>query len=71
MVKHMAAKGWVSFKVRLKVVLCRVPVWGSLWSPLRGLSVGRGRVLRVDWGTFYMHLEAIAGIVWAAAGDGD
>ena len=65
MVKQMAEKGWVSFKVRLEVVLCRVYVWGSLWSPLRGLSVegvGSGGCTGALFTCIWKHLQELSGL---------
>ena len=65
MVKEMAAKGWVSFKVRLEVMLCRVYVWGSLWSPLRVLSVegvGSGGCTGALFTCISKHLQELSGL---------
>ena len=65
MVKQLAEKGWVSFKVRLEVVLCRVYVWGSLWSPPRGLSVegvGSGGYIGALFTGIWKRLQELSGL---------
>ena len=65
MVKQMAEKGFWSFKVRLEVVLCRVYAWGSLWSPLRGLSVegvGSGGCTGALFACIWKHLQELSGL---------
>ena len=66
MVKQMAEKGWISFKVRLEVVLCRVYVWGCLWSLLKDLSVEgvvSGGCTGALFACIWKHLQDLSGLL--------
>ena len=66
MVKQMAAKGWVSFKVGRDLLLYRVYVWGCLWSPLRGLwveGVVSGGCTGALFACIWKHLQDLSGLL--------